>query len=147
MSPRNRNVDGTNYIFSECIVCGITYSIPATLWNRQRTSGGYHHCPNGHSQGWNQQETVEAQLRRERDIARQQIARVEDEAREARERAIKAEEMARKAERATQRLKKRTAAGTCPCCQRTFQNMSVHMRKQHPDFVGENVITMKKMVS
>jgi hypothetical protein len=44
------------------------------------------------------------------------------------------------------KLKKRTSAGTCPCCTRTFANMAEHMKKQHPDFVAEggaNVVRLK----
>lgn len=32
------------------------------------------------------------------------------------------------------RLKNRIAAGVCPCCNRSFQNVARHMAGQHPDF-------------
>lgn len=32
------------------------------------------------------------------------------------------------------RIKNRVAAGVCPCCNRTFQNLANHMKGQHPDF-------------
>lgn len=35
------------------------------------------------------------------------------------------------------RLKKRIAAGVCPCCNRSFANLREHMAGQHPDFTGE----------
>jgi hypothetical protein len=44
------------------------------------------------------------------------------------------------------RIKKRAAAGTCPCCQRSFSNMATHMKRQHPDYVkesGANVVPIK----
>jgi sRNA-binding protein len=45
-------------------------------------------------------------------------------------------EAQRRAERgAKTKLKKRVAAGVCPCCNRTFQDLSRHMAGQHPDFV------------
>jgi hypothetical protein len=34
------------------------------------------------------------------------------------------------------RLKKRVAAGVCPCCNRTFQDLAKHMKGQHPKYVG-----------
>tara|TARA_Y100000310_G_scaffold338946_1_gene430083 strand:- start:1163 stop:1354 length:192 start_codon:yes stop_codon:yes gene_type:complete len=40
------------------------------------------------------------------------------------------------------KLKNRAKAGVCPCCNRTFQNLSRHMETKHPDF-GE-VIQIKK---
>jgi DNA repair exonuclease SbcCD ATPase subunit len=35
---------------------------------------------------------------------------------------------------ATTRAKKRHAAGVCPCCNRSFENVRRHMATQHPDF-------------
>ena len=32
------------------------------------------------------------------------------------------------------RTKKRIAAGVCPCCKRTFQDLARHMNGQHPDY-------------
>jgi hypothetical protein len=26
----------------------------------------------------------------------------------------------------------------CPCCQRSFQNLSRHMKTKHPEYPGEN---------
>ncbi len=93
----------------------------------------------GHSLSY--KESTEEKLRRERDRLQQQMARVEQEATEARKRA-------EKAEKATKRLQKRTAAGTCPCCQRTFANMAEHMKHQHPEFVSETgakVVPLKRV--
>lgn len=44
------------------------------------------------------------------------------------------------------RIKKRAAAGTCPCCKRTFSNMAEHMKKEHAAFVvetGAKVVPIK----
>lgn len=98
-------------------------------------------CAYGHSQVYCVDENEETKLRRERDQLKQRMAMLEDEKRLERERADKAEA-------ATKRIKKRTAAGTCPCCQRTFSNMNTHMRKQHPAFVAEqteNVVPLKRI--
>ena len=81
-------------------------------------------------------------MRRERDIAKQQLARAEDERRAA-------ERKAEKALKETKRLKKRAAAGTCPCCSRTVIQMARHMKTKHPDFVAKettNVVPIKKVV-
>lgn len=32
------------------------------------------------------------------------------------------------------KIKNRVAAGACPCCNRTFENLARHMKGQHPDF-------------
>lgn len=126
-----------DFTFSDCITCGVRYAMPTALYNHQRLKGGYHHCPNGHSQGWSKEDSEIEVMRRERDRARQQVARAEQETADALATAEKIEKQKR-------RLEKRMAAGTCPCCQRTFSNMSTHMRKQHPEFVADNVVTLKK---
>jgi hypothetical protein len=49
-------------------------------------------------------------------------------------RANLAEEARLKLERAAKRHKTRTAAGTCPCCTRTFKQLAAHMKNKHPDY-------------
>lgn len=118
--------------------CGISYAVPVWWEHGKRQNHSWFYCPNGHRQHF-LAESDEEKYRRERDVARQQVARAEQEAIEAWQRAVKAE-------KETKRLKKRTAAGTCPCCQRTFSNMAQHMKHMHPDFVqetGAKVIAMK----
>lgn len=46
------------------------------------------------------------------------------------------------------KLKNRTAAGVCPCCTRSFENLKRHMATKHPAFTDEpqaadNVVTLK----
>lgn len=125
--------------------CGISFSVPAWWLKGKRETHAWFFCPNGHRQHFTA-ETDEEKMRRERDIARQQLARAEQEKAEAETNAEKASKRAFKAEQAKKKLERRTAAGTCPCCRRTFSNMSTHMRKQHPDFVAEAVQKLKLAV-
>ena len=125
--------------FITCYKCGIYFGLPDHYLKCRREDKADFWCPNGHQQAFT--ESTADKLRRERDRLQQQMARVEEEASLARLRA-------EKAERATKRLKKRTAAGTCPCCQRTFSNMAEHMKHQHPEFVSETgakVVPIKRM--
>jgi hypothetical protein len=108
--------------------CGTPFMLPARLLEAAQNSGHTIYCPHGHTVVW--KETEAGKLRRERDRLKQDAARLEDELRKNLERAIRAEA-------ATKRLKKRTAAGSCPCCKRTFSNMATHMKRQHPDYVKE----------
>lgn len=116
--------------------CGMSFQVPSWWDKGRRETHARFFCPNGHGQSYTSESDAD-KFRRERDSARQQLARAEQEAMEAHQLAIKAE-------RAKKRLEKRAAAGTCPCCQRTFSNMNTHMRKQHPTFVAENVVPLKK---
>lgn len=127
------------YEFRCCPKCGIEYAAPAEFMNECRKDPKmFFHCPNGHSRHFAESEADK--LRQERDRLKQQAARLEDEINLTRVRA-------EKAEAATKRLKKRTSAGTCPCCQRTFSNMAEHMKHQHPAFVAEGgtkVVSIKR---
>lgn len=116
--------------------CGISFCVPQWWHKGKRDNHSWWYCPNGHHQHF-PQDSDEEKLRRERDVARQQLARAEQETADANQRA----DLLQKQKR---RLEKRAAAGTCPCCHRTFQNMTTHMKKQHPEFVAENVVALKK---
>lgn len=37
------------------------------------------------------------------------------------------------------RLKNRVAAGVCPCCHRSFKQLSEHMKMKHPDYTEVKV--------
>lgn len=39
------------------------------------------------------------------------------------------------AAREAERLRRRTAAGVCPCCNRSFVQLARHMKTKHPDHV------------
>lgn len=123
-------IDGINYARICCYKCAVLFLLPEKL-NRTALQKGPDHtfwCPNGHAQAYT--ESATDKLRLERDRAVQEQARLELEKREA-------EAKAAKAERALQRHKKRSAAGTCPCCSRTFSQLARHMKTRHPDFVAE----------
>jgi hypothetical protein len=120
----------------QCAECAISFGVPQRFEKDRRNDHVRFYCPRGHVNIF-REENAEEILRRERDRARQQLACVEDEKREALRQAERAKEETRK-------LKKRAAAGTCPCCARSFSNMTEHMKKQHPQFVASNVVTLKK---
>lgn len=129
------------YVTSEVLTCchddcGISFAVPSWWVKGKRDTHAWFYCPNGHQQHFSA-ESTEEKLRRERDRLKQDIARAEDEAAQARKQA----ELLTKQKR---RLEKRAAAGTCPCCQRTFSNMSRHMKTKHPDFAAE-VVPLKKV--
>lgn len=113
---------------SESITCGVVYTVPEVVMDQQRKAGGYHYCPNGHQQGWGKGETENDKIRRERDLLIQRIAQKDDELRD-KERLL-ADERKKAA-----KVKKRSAHGICPCCNRTVSQMARHMKSKHPDFI------------
>lgn len=125
----------TLYEDQQCCRCGVWFGVPTGYTENRRKDKERFFCPNGHGQSYTESEADK--LRRERDRLKQQEAMLMDEnARLLRER--------EKAEAETRRLKRRVSAGSCPCCQRSFSNMSRHMKTKHPEFIAENVVKLPK---
>ncbi len=117
----------------ECANCGITFGITPDYEKRRRDDHKGFLCPNGHSNVYNGS-SEEEKLRRERDNLKQQMARVEDEKAAALREAEHARASARTHKGHLTRTKNRIAAGVCPCCNRTFDNLARHMATQHKDY-------------
>lgn len=129
-------IRGAHHVVTDCGKCGVTYTVPRAMYDSMWRNSGFAHCPNGHQRGYPIGNVEQEDLRRERDRLKQRVAQLNDSVKEAADRAEKtAAELTRH--------KKRASAGTCPCCNRTFQNMSIHMRKQHPEYVKSNVVALK----
>lgn len=127
-------IRGVTYGVMDCCVCGAIFAVALTPFEHARQHGGFFYCPNGHRVGWNKSDTEDARIRRERDILKQQIAQRDDSLREERHHRVCAERSAAAYKGQVTKLRKRAKAGVCPCCNRTFQNLSRHMQTQHPDF-------------
>jgi len=104
--------------------CGIAVGIPENLHRHAHDAKGVTvYCPLGHGFGWSN--NFEAQLKREQ------------QRHEATRDLLTAEQRAHSNTRGqVTKLKKRVAAGVCPCCHRSFQNLARHMAGQHPEYVG-----------
>lgn len=120
----------------DCATCGVRWGLPAGYIACRREDKRAFHCPNGHQNVYGENEAD--RLRRERDTLKQQMARVEEEARQARQRqdaAEASEQMARareaKAHKAARAIRARIQGGACPDCNRTFGNLARHMATKH----------------
>lgn len=116
-----------------CGNCGVTHALPAIRYDTCRDEGGFWFCPNGHQRGFVDSASVRADKERERQRVVQENARLQDEVREAQRATEKVEAKLHKHQR-------RVAAGVCPCCNRTFAKLAMHMKLKHPTF---NVIPLK----
>ena len=115
--------------------CGIQHAIPMNLHEtakRHRDEGRKPveiYCPLGHSyikSGESKVDELNRRLAAER--ARHDQTRAELRSTEAKRRAHKA---------VATKLKKRAAAGMCPCCETSFPNLREHMVQEHPEFREE----------
>lgn len=123
----------TDLIVMSCPDCGVTYAIPQTLQRNAYERGERKitwFCPNGHSLGY----SGPSELTKERDRALAQAKRATDRANAERDLREHTEHKLRAQKGATTKARKRHAAGVCPCCQRSFENVRRHMATKHPDF-------------
>lgn len=110
-----------------CGECGGTYAISEIYREQRYKKGESWTCPYCKT-GWGYSGQGEnAKLKRELE---------EEKARklQALSRANEAEAALQRAQRAKQLADKRTAAGVCQCCQRTFKQLAAHMKTKHPEF-------------
>jgi hypothetical protein len=108
----------------QCCECFIEYGIPDEMNQRalQKTSNVNVYCPNGHQ--WHYiGKSLEEQLR----AAKAQAVQAADQ-----QRAAERQVSAMRGEMT--KLRKRAAAGVCPCCKRSFVNVRRHMTSKHPDY-------------
>lgn len=111
-------------ITEECCNCGIVFAMPDYLRSRLLTQGGTFYCPNGHGQHYTNPEV---------NVLREKLEKANRQNTSLAEQKYKAEAEARKANQELKRIQKRIHAGVCPCCKRTFQNLSRHMKTKHPE--------------
>lgn len=119
-----------------CNGCGIPYGLPKGFLPDRRRDGKSWTCPNGCVRLFREtEETLRAQRAEAELEAARSLARREAQRRERAEQEARISEYQRRAAKGQlTKAKKRIAAGVCPCCNRTFQNLANHMAGQHPDY-------------
>lgn len=118
---------------TECTTCGMPFCVPQDFDQRNRKlSNREWFCPQGHRNYYGQTEV---------DRLRKELESEKTRATNWRESCYRRDELLEQAKRehaATKgkltKVKKRAAAGVCPCCNRTFEQLARHMKQQHPDY-------------
>ena len=125
---------------SGCHRCKTPMWLPQALFDAAHKSSKISFfCPYGHEAIFSEGESEVTLLRRERDRLVQQMAQKDDEiVRQARLKDAALKE-ARALKTSAVKARKRTAAGVCPCCSRSFRQMALHMKQKHPNFKAEEV--------
>lgn len=107
--------------------CGTPVAVPSELLRHAMRNGTTAiYCPHGHTFVF-----TEGENKKLRDALTEQTKRATEMA----ERARKAEDREALVTSQLKRHQKRTAAGVCPCCNRTFQQLARHMKTKHPEAV------------
>lgn len=117
--------------------CGLSFAVPA-WWEteRRRLHDGWY-CPNGHQQYFGGETDAERRIR-ELEEERKQLRREAEEIAADYRLERNAREQVQRSLAATKgvltKTRKRIAAGVCPCCHRTVQQLARHMETKHPDY-------------
>ena len=121
----------------QCGTCGVWHAIPQAMFDAALREGGFWHCPNGHSRGYDKGtnekriKELEAQVEQERARKAAALARENQANREL----TNARTQLKGTKTRLKNVKHRVANGICPCCKRTFLDLQRHMHNKHPDFV------------
>ena len=120
-----------------CGCCGGTYAINKRYKEKCAEDGSSWTCPYC-KVGWGYSGKGRAQ-QLEKQLEAERKARQEAESRAAVERSQRqaAETNAKRAQTRLKNVKHRVAAGTCPCCNRTFKQLAAHMANKHPEYTAE----------
>jgi len=116
-------------LYFECWSCGIPFGISRAFHASVKSSNGSFRCPKGCLLGLGK--SKEQVLREEKDALQRQLQAQLNQETHAR---LVAEKAARTAIAAKRKVERRIAHGVCPCCNKTFADISNHMLTEHKDF-------------
>lgn len=122
-----------------CYRCKCELWIPDALYEAAQHGRGKveFFCAYGHGQVFSVGESEETKLRRERDRLAQRLAERDDEIKRQREMRYATERQLSATRGVVTRIKNRVGHGVCPCCNRTFGDLSRHMATKHPTYAAE----------
>ncbi len=117
-----------------CYSCSVRFGITGYLYKRVVTDAcDSIYCPAcGKLTCWSESEDskIIKELQRKlkweaAEVTRQKLARE------------KAEASLQATKGVITRIKRRVGSGVCPCCQRTFKQLSAHMAHKHPEYASD----------
>lgn len=120
----------------ECSNCGVAFGLLNSYERNRREDHRGFYCPNGHAQHFPHESDTERYKRLMESAQAQANAE--------KQRLLVAQKERDAAELKLKKLKKRAAAGVCPCCNRTVSQLAQHMRTKHNEFMELNGVGAKK---
>ena len=122
-----------------CCKCHQPFGMPSDAQELLRRNHQTFYCLWGHPQHYSEGESDETKLRRERDRLKQDAARLQQRIDEERLSREAAERRVSAAKGQITKLKKRSAEGQCPCCNRVFVDLLSHMKSKHAEYEAEPI--------
>lgn len=120
----------TTFEVESCYSCHMQFAVTYDFKKARLGDHKSFHCPNGHAQYYSGKTKTE----KERDAALEDRNRAQAALNEANHSRLVAEKARDKAVRDKRAVEKRIAHGVCPCCNKTFADVSNHMITEHKDF-------------
>jgi hypothetical protein len=141
-NTRNRLI---GFVLEECCNCGIPFLFPQSYYDQRQMDGKGFSCPNGHEQHYSK--TKEQKLREEMEEKerhhQEEIKHLTGQSETWRDMWQNKVKENKTLKQQKTRMKNRIAAGVCPCCDRTFQNLARHMASKHSEAVKNNPLHKK----
>lgn len=111
-----------------CCECGIPFAVPDDYRQSLMQTKDSFYCPNGHGQHYSKSphQVEKEKWDKERELYQRDLEILNNQISEQRK-------LRRKAENRLKRVHK----GVCPCCNRTFQNLSRHIKTKHPELIDK----------
>ena len=129
----------TTFVVHTCADCMIEFAITTGADYRYKQQGKGFYCPNGHSLSYGKSEADK--LRDTLAAKEKELATVKDSKRYFVDRLAEEQTSHRRTVNqlngtrgALTRVKRRVAAGRCPCCSNQFKDLERHMKNQHPSW-------------
>jgi DNA repair exonuclease SbcCD ATPase subunit len=111
-----------------CGKCGGVYALNERYRRQREENGGSWTCPYCRC-GWGYTESIVSKLTKQLEAERVRVQNALSRANEAERDASAQRGQVTK----VRNQLKRVAAGVCPCCNRTFQQLAKHMANKHPE--------------
>ena len=127
----------TTLVKQECCSCHMIFAVTTSFQKEMKDTHNSFCCPTGHWQSYASESETE-KLQKIIDQKDNEI-RIQRELKEEiwlDRNKIKNTLIAVKGHKT--RIQKRIAAGVCPCCNRSFDNLHRHMNTKHPKYLTEN---------
>ena len=110
------------------------FAISSTFERERRRDHETFYCPAGHKQHFPAKSDLE-KLRDQVAAKDEALRNAEHERDMERTRAANIAKKLKATETKTATAAKRTAAGVCTCCNRTFKQLAAHMKNKHPEML------------
>lgn len=127
-------VDSVYMQTATCCNCGIVFAMPKELNDRYRREGTWFYCPSGHHQHYPVGKSAEKLAIEARDAAQAEAQRAQAQLNEEKHARLVAEKKVKTVTAAKRKVEQRIAHGVCPCCNKTFADISHHMITDHAEF-------------